>query len=286
MITSAIYPPKAAPALGFLKSSYNDIEIFVEDSATPNMWIKLLRVYLPQGVRMESVNILGSKKNVLEACRADQVIDNRKKLYIVDADLDLLRGRPKPKLKHLYRLRAYCVENYLIEEHAFIATATIFDPNIDEITAKKKLNLHAWLDKNRDNLKQLFVCYAVTHELAEQYATVGYKVQRLMVPGNGNFDLCPVKTSIRIIHLYRYIRRQCSKDETRMVFDRIRKNVENIKVEMFVSGKDYIFPSLYALVKHHFGCNININSFKTMIAGNIDTTIDPYLLRRLRVICN
>lgn len=286
MITSVFYPPKAAPALGFLKSSHNDIEIFVEDSAAPNMWTKLLRVYLPQGVRMESVNILGSKKNVLEACKADQVIDNRKKLYIVDADLDLLRGRPKPKLKHLYRLRAYCVENYLIEEHAFIATATIFDPKIDEITAKKKLNLHAWLDKNRDNLKQLFVCYAVTHELAEQYTTVGYKVQRLMVPGNGNFDLCPVKTSIRIIHLYRYIRRQCSKDETRMVFDRIRKNAENIKVEMFVSGKDYIFPSLYKLVKHHFGCNININSFKTMIAGSIDTTIDPYLLRRLRVICN
>ena len=285
MRTSVIFPPKAAPALGFLKSSHNDIEIFVEDSAAPNMWTKLLKVYLPQSVRLESVNVLGSKKNVLEACKADQVVDYRKKLYIVDADLDLLRGCPKPRLKHLYRLRAYCVENYLVEEHAFIATATILDPKIHERTAKKKLNLHAWLNKNRDNLKHLFVCYAVTHELTNRCETVGYKVHKLMVPGNRNFDLCPVKTSIRIIHLYRYIRRQCSKDETRMVFDRIRKNAENIKVEMFVSGKDYIFPSLYALVKHHFGCNIKINSFKTMIAGSIDTTIDPYLLRRLRMIC-
>lgn len=285
MSTSVIYPVKAAPALGFLKSSRNDIEIFVEDSSAPNMWVNLLRRFLPPGVHIESVNILGSRKNVLAACKADQVDDQRKKLYIIDPDLDLLKGHPKPRLKHLYRLRAYCVENYLIQEQAFVASATIFDPEVDESTASQKLNLHGWLGRNRDTLKRLFVCYAVTHELAGQHETVGYQVQRLKISGRGNFDLCPVKTSLRVINLYRCVRRQCSKAETRMAFDRIGRNAEAMTVEIFVSGKDYIFPLLYSCVKYLFRVNINIKSFKTMIATNTDASIDPYLSRRLRRLC-
>lgn len=101
MNTSATYPPRAAKALGHLKANNNDIEIFVEDKSSPNLWLKLIRKYLPRDIRLSSVTVLGCRDNVIRACRADQIWDNRKKLYIIDGDLDLLQGRRKPRLRHL-----------------------------------------------------------------------------------------------------------------------------------------------------------------------------------------
>ena len=49
MSTSVVYPARAAQALGLLKRRHNDVEIFVEDSGAPNMWVKLLQSYLPGG---------------------------------------------------------------------------------------------------------------------------------------------------------------------------------------------------------------------------------------------
>lgn len=37
------YSPRAARALARLKSPYNDIEIFVEDTVNANMWLELIR---------------------------------------------------------------------------------------------------------------------------------------------------------------------------------------------------------------------------------------------------
>ena len=92
MSTSVVYPAKSAPAIGYLKRSSNDVEIFVEDTANPNMWVKLLKKYLPSSIRLNSVTPLGGRKNVLDACKEDQAIDDRKKLYIIDGDLDLIQA--------------------------------------------------------------------------------------------------------------------------------------------------------------------------------------------------
>ena len=129
MTTSVRYPPSAARALGLLTSHNNDIEIYVEDTSTPNLWVKLLRKYLPPNIRLNDVNVLGSRVTVIQACKLDQQLDGRKKLYIIDGDLELLIGKHRPRLRHLYRLRGYCVENYLMHEDALVsAVTTLRDP--------------------------------------------------------------------------------------------------------------------------------------------------------------
>ena len=139
MTTSVIYPLGIAPALGHLNSSGNEIEIFVEDTSNLNVWRNVLRKFLPEGVAFSDPIPLGGRPQVLEECRRDQVEDGRKKLYIIDADLDLLRGCRKPKLKHLYRLRGYCIENYLLQEDALIEVAQILDTDASEADARNKL---------------------------------------------------------------------------------------------------------------------------------------------------
>ncbi|MBL3598161.1 DUF4435 domain-containing protein, partial [Rhodovulum sulfidophilum] len=148
MSTSVVYPEGIAPALGHLNSARNDIEIFVEDTANLNVWRSIIQKFLPEGVSFYDPIPLGGRKAVLEECRRDQANDGRKKLYIIDADLDLLMGRPKPRLRHLYRLRAYCVENYLIQEDAFLEAAQIIDPNISKEDARTLMDFAGWKRRN------------------------------------------------------------------------------------------------------------------------------------------
>lgn len=89
------YPARAAIALGFLKRSYNDIEVFVEDTACPNMWVRLLEKVIPKGARLSSVNLLGGRDRVIEACALDQNEDGRKSFISLMETLISLRGRDR-----------------------------------------------------------------------------------------------------------------------------------------------------------------------------------------------
>ena len=284
-MTSVKFPPKAAVALGFLKAHNNDIEIFVEDRSSPNLWLFLLRHYLPDGIRLNSVNVLGSRDEVIRACRADQENDGRRKLYIIDGDMDVLRGRPRPRLRHLYRLRSYCVENYLLDERAIISAVMVLNPRVDEASVQNRLDYSGWFDRNRALLLYLFVCYGVTYELNREVQTVRFSVHRLFRANDPMVNLSRRKVVGRVLSLFRAVRRRRSKEETRMVFDRIRANAEKLGLERVVSGKDYIFPSLYGITKGHFGVNLRSDSFRVLVAQFATRTLDPYLLRRLRKIC-
>ena len=281
MSTSVVYPPRAARALGFLNSRFNDIEVYVEDQSTPNLWVKLLERYLPNGIQLTSVNVLGSRHGVITACRADQQDDERKRLYIIDGDFDVLRGKQKPRLKHLYMLRSYSVENYLLDEIAIVSAVRTLDPQVDQQTAFQRLDFSGWLARNRDSLTQLFVCYAVSFELYRDQETVGFSVHRLLRLEDASFDLCETRVATRVMGLYRSIRNHNSKEETRRAFDRIRSNAARIGVERFVSGKDYVFPILFRAVTSRFRVYTRSGSFKTLVAQCMVSTRDPYLLRSL-----
>ena len=285
MSTTATYPPTAAVALAFLKAASNDIAIYVEDTAAPNLWLKLLKKHLPEAVRLRSVTVLGSRDNVVRACRCDQSIDGNRRLYIVDGDLDLLKGRAKPKLRHLYRLRSYCVENYLLDEQAIVSAVMTLDPKAGEERVRRQVDYTGWVRRNETVLTQLFVCYAVTHELRGEKETVGFSVHRLLQRQDVDFDLCATKVSRRVVSLYRSIREVCSRHETRIVFDRVMNNAGKFGAERFVSGKDYVFPLLYKAIRRSFRINVRLTVLSVLIAECMKEVSDPYLSRRLKGIC-
>ena len=286
MSTSVVFPARAAKALGHLKAHRNDVEIFVEDTAGGNLWVKLLRHYLPEQVKLESVNVLGSRQLVLKACSIDQAQESRRKLYVIDGDLELLRGVGKPRLKHLYRLRSYCVENYLINEDALVSAITTLNMNVDFYTARRELDLGGWIERNGGALHRLFVCYAVTHELKQEKETVGYKVNKLLKWNNSEFDFCESKVAARTIGLYKSVRLDFSKDEVRAVYDRVKKNADRIGVWRFVSAKDYLIPQLYGRIRRKFGTNLSVRSFLAVLADAGSNREDPYLRRRLKSLWN
>lgn len=110
------YSARAARALGFLKRRSNDIEVYVEDTSSANMWLQIIQKAFGSNVKLTSVNMLGSKKNVIDACSIDQANDGRRKIYLVDGDLDHLCGKKVRQLKYFHALRAYCIENLLLSK--------------------------------------------------------------------------------------------------------------------------------------------------------------------------
>jgi hypothetical protein len=247
-MTSVRYPAKAAVALGFLKSHSNDIDVFVEDSAGRNLWVKLLRKFLPPGVRLNSVNTLGGRKEVLDACRADRKPTSRRRLYIIDADLDIARGQRRPRIKNLYMLRRYCIENYLLHQFSFVEAITSLVTTVDEVQAATICDLSSWLKRNEPQLRKLFSAYATAREVDSGLLTVRYSCHQLFFD-NIDFDYCSVRTNRRVASLYRDLINEVGSARVRVAFDRVTAAVSKSDVQVYCSAKSYILPALYAKSK-------------------------------------
>jgi hypothetical protein len=118
------YSPEAEAARAHLLKNYNDLDIFVEDLTCQNMYVRLINRMFAGRARISQVYPLGGRVNVIQRCKADQSAPGRPRLYIIDGDIDLLLGRPAPRLRGLYRLKVYCSENLLLSEHALVTLVT------------------------------------------------------------------------------------------------------------------------------------------------------------------
>lgn len=283
--TSVTYPEGIAPALGHLNRHGNDIEVFVEDTANRNVWRNVLRKFLPKGVAFSDPIALGGRKNVLEECRRDQIDDGRKKLYIIDADLDLLTGATIPPLRHLHRLQGYCIENYLVQEEALIQVAQVMDVNVSEAEARALLDFPGWKRANEDEFRTLFRCYAVANQLDERLRTVGHWIGHVCEDAPMEDCLCPHKTKARVMRLYRAVRLTNSKDTVRQMYNEVSKNAETYDYCVYVSGKDGLLKPLIARLKKLFG-HMNTNHIKVLLSTHIEVHVDPVLKDRFETICS
>src|SRR5690242_18796316 len=94
------YSLKAIKGLSFLFRRYNDIDIYVEDTANRNMYEVLFNRMLEGHAKVERIFQLGGREAVIASCKNDQQDTHRKRIYIVDGDFDYLLGNSPPNLKY------------------------------------------------------------------------------------------------------------------------------------------------------------------------------------------
>ena len=274
------YSPRAAKALGLLKRAYNDIEIYVEDRTCHHMYVLLFRkILLSRGIRLTSVNQIGNRKSVIEACKRDQTEDGRKKLYIIDGDFDYFHNRRRPRLKYLYRLRAYCVENILIHQDAAIAVAVQADTNTQESVIAARLDFRKWMAEITKKLRSLFVIYATAEALGAGIATVSFPVQRLF-DGSG---LSAGKITRRMLGVARAICKKRGLEAYKKQRRIIEKNITAIRMAMdqLISGKTYLLPLLHDRMHRLFGYRGSADQLRTHLAENYIPELEPWLRRRV-----
>lgn len=277
------YSPSSARAIGYLKRFYNDIEVYVEDTASPNMHLLICRRILGPRIRLSSVTPLGGKEHVLEACRRDQADATRKRLYVVDGDFDLILGLRKPRLKYLYRLRAYCIENLLLSETAIEAACLQSSPNLQPPQIHALLDLRNWLSNLLAHLRPLFVCYAICRALSPTTQTIATQVYTMCVQGGQGPAPERVKVFRRIRAVLRDCRTACPTDAMRRARSHFQAIMTNdLRDTKYISAKDYILPLLYHRLHSLFGFRGTIEQLKLQLAAQYEPAQEPFYARRLR----
>lgn len=272
-----IYSPRAAKALGYLKRSGNDVEIYVEDTTSLGMWVRVLRSLLPPATRLKSVTMLGGRNSVVAACRLDQADDGRRKLYIIDGDLDNLCGKRRQRLRFLHRLRAYCIENLLINKHALANIASESRPNWPMAKVDTELAFPDIRRSIETVLKPLFVLYATASRLCPAVKTVGYSVYRLFKTQSGKRVLDNSAVARRWKSVATDVIQATSLAQFMSAWRTLRQKAKRKSGLLVVSAKDYIMPMLHVWLRDVFGYRGDINQFKARLALEFDPRLDRWL---------
>ena len=280
------YTARAAKALGYLKKRYNDIEIFVEDTSNHNMWLRVIQNIVPSTVRLSSVNMLGGRSSVLAACRLDQNNDGRKKLYIIDGDFDFLLGRPKPRLRHLYRIRGYCIENILLRPESMLEVGVDARPMCTKEDIENLMDYPSFLGDHEAKLTTLFIAYATAHKVAPNLKTTSYSVMKLTTQVGG----CPTLNANKIDHRIMQIVREASRIVGVRAFKSVRREVQRtsltLNLDQIVSGKDYLFPLVWVRLRSTCGYSGSMEQLKIHLAREHSPKYEPWFARRLQSFIN
>ncbi|MBI5006798.1 MAG: DUF4435 domain-containing protein [Nitrosomonadales bacterium] len=184
------WPDAAKKALSVFYSSWNDIDVFVEDTASyaETFYIALINNALQGKAKVNKVFPLGDKNAVVSACQGDTQKSARRRIYLIDGDLDFVCGKPAVRHPRMYQHAAYAIENYLITEKAITNILHEENSAISEQDVRNLFDFGNWIAELSD-LTELFVCFAMTWLIAPEYKTVKFGIGPFLKKVNGRDEL-------------------------------------------------------------------------------------------------
>lgn len=262
---------KSAKSVFF--ENFNDIDIFIEDTATG--YRKIFKEILVRAfnniISIDQVFPLGDRTQVIAECEKNQLNTKRKQLYIIDGDLNLLCNTNPTHLKGLFVLPRYCIENFFLDKNAIIEIIDEEDPDLEKSEIENKLEFEKWINDNEALLINLFIYYALCFKYLSSEKTVGFKVSNLCSSSSG--IVCLEKTTARINDLQNKLSAVLPKEDIIREYELIRNNIdiENIKIVKYVSGKDYLMPLLSTKIRSFAKFPYDI-SVKIRLARKLDVS--------------
>ena len=148
----------ALSALDIFYTNFNEVNFYVEDIEQENLYFAILKKHFP-AIIFSKIFPLGGKSAVL--AHAKNPINKKSKtknIYIVDQDFDHLLGRVE-KIKNVFYLERYCIENYLIEADAIVEVIIENNPKLKSSDIVDALGLVGFFDQINLSLKELFILF-------------------------------------------------------------------------------------------------------------------------------
>jgi hypothetical protein len=242
---------KGKHAKALFYSNFNDIDIYVEDTAigVKKLYKEIYTRVFAGTCRIETVFPLGDKPTVIQECVKNQNEGGRPRIYIVDGDLDLLTDSNPKELKRFYVLKRYSIENYLVDETAIIEILDEEDIEKCADDIKLDLDFSQWEKENEELLFELFVIYAIAKKIRPDLPTISYKVENLVSSNQGLVDREKITKRIELVikELLYYLSEDELKEQKQIIHDRV--NLSGRKKLHFVSGKDFLFPLIFVKMK-------------------------------------
>jgi len=221
------------PNIGVFFRHKNTVDVFIEDNYDEEFYLALVnRVFAKTGHKINKLLPLGCKKNVVNACSADQGKRTIKRVYIVDGDLELITDDNDKTLRHLFVLRKYCIENYLIHEESILEILHDY-VLIDKEKISKQLSFENWLKGLSKNLIDLFLHYALcVGKLCEMVKKIP-----VLKEEKGNQRISDLK-----VEILKVISEEEYNEKIYTLRSKWAYSVETLL--QIVSAKDYLFPLL------------------------------------------
>lgn len=269
----------ALKAMPKLFSYRNDVDIFTEDKvADKEFYRALFNNLFNSKIKVNDITPLGCKTNVLKAYDSQDSSSLRRKIFIVDGDLDLILGTNRKSCKNLVVLDSYCIENYLIEEKGALELIYLSNGSLTKEHIKDKLNFDRWLDYNSTCLVELFFNFAILRKYgggpkikaANEFLTQLNK-QTILDKSKVLEYSREIKNEIILLLTSKGVN-----DPEKEYFSEYNKFVLKWKTDRttllkVVSGKDYLIPLLQFRINHCIDKGkalVPSQSFKLFLATN------------------
>lgn len=271
-----VYPASSTPALGFLKKSRNTIDVFVEDPSKVDVWLALVKANCPKGEVVTSVNALGDRDSVVEACKINAT-SSRRQIFIIDGDMDFVLGKGIPRLPKLYRIPATNLEAVLLRARGCVKALTSMCPS--KTHAALKADLDSYLEQVWGRaLVPLYGLFAEHQRLGGGVRTSGVHVSQFSLTNSNPWMPDRFKINDKMIEVYaecERVRRRRKKD-LRNILGRVR----TLKIEQILSGKTILWPLYVAFFGRTTGVHIRPDALMLLVLSHSRGEL-PCLRRRL-----
>lgn len=171
------WPERARRSIAAFFIKWNDFDVFVEDTAkyTSTLYTSFVSRITGGQCKVDKVIPLGDRGKVIDAALADTATGGRRRLYLIDGDLDIISGLPIAATERLFAHRVYHVENYFLCEDAYIQILHEENPRLSIEDIREKLGFSAWLVEVKP-LLDLFRVFGLTRILDPSLQTIGLRI--------------------------------------------------------------------------------------------------------------
>lgn len=248
--------------------TFNDIDVFVEDTASESrkVYVEILSRVLGKNVLISQVFPIGSKPTVVKRCKADQGARAKPAVYIVDGDYDCVEGQAE-EVPRLYRLKRYCIENYLIDPSAVIDVMSDDSLDDDVIAIASKLQLEQWLDRLAPSLSSIVVAQMASNKKQCDMPTVRIELSR--VQGEFRDHIDPAKSSALVGEYREALDARWGTGTFDQLTASFRSTLALADDQIFLrhmSGKALLMPLLRSRLKRRLGVEVDYPRFRVRLA--------------------
>jgi hypothetical protein len=279
------YSPRSRRAYGRLLRNYNDIDVYVEDSSLKGLYERVVNRALDGRARVTRVIPLGPKADVLAAAASDVAAGGRKRLYVVDGDLDLIAWWRQKTPSRVYRLRVYCIENLLFEDGPVRKYCAFACPQHSEEDLSRLVATHELAEDVDRYLSIYFLALGIARRLGLRGGVYSLNPPSVTKLRNGhNVGVDPRKIRRRIVDIVRAIRKAVGHSRYQEAKKAVLRNVsrKRLRPVQYVSGKDFLLYYLNGRVVASGGRGLDRATTASYLADYCGLTQDRALVRRLR----
>lgn len=237
------YSEFSVDAQALLHSSNQDITIFVEDTHKhSSRFYHILFERIIPDVKITKIFHLGGRSKCIEKANhinETQSLQNKPFIAIIDGDFTWVRNEPPPEIKNLYQIKAYCIENLLIDAQP-VTDVVKYHIALPKNELSNVFNYEDWLVEIRPLIK-LFAFWAVKNKLLPDQCTTSTPLYNFKNQGK----ICPQKINNHCSDIENF-----DVDSFNNELAVVEANVSNLDNPIdIISGKNYLIYHLYEYIK-------------------------------------